>query len=686
MPRRNRYITTVLFALHFCVFSQQKQKALELIENIESKADTDEKLYLLDSLSRELSSLQGNHFEFYKKYYPKYTFQYIDLAKKLDSFDLAAFRTSKLTYHYLNLIGKPDSALTIINSVIRDSNKIKKRINLGHLYLKRAGANYQIDNLEKALVDYEKAQKIYNKTGDTIYEADAVYFNGQATERLGRFADALLKYQKSNRLYTKMKDTAYIAYTGLAISGIFSQLYLLDKSFDERQRIRTLLRKQKNMDYIALSELYINDARDYVKRQEYEKEEEAYLSALSLLRREENTTASTFRARAYVSDFYSKHDRVKLARKHLDTLELETNLINSPYDRIFYLKALSSYKMAQKDYDGAIPLLNEELAIFAKSNDLRGQVHIENRLYEAHKEIKRTDQAMAHLQRHILLKDSLYNMVRSNSVIYYQTLYEAEKRDNKIALQEANINILEAQGRTKKNLLIFGSIGLSLLFISLYLYRNRTLLIRNKKLQHSFLQELLQTQEKVSKRISKDLHDSVGQSLLLVKNNVIRNNDTKTAKVVDGVIDEVRQISRSLHPFTLEELGLTITLQSSIEMIDENYDIFVSAEIDNIDSVFDPEKEINIYRLVQESFNNILKHSNARSAEIKVINKENDVEIIIADNGVGFDIAQEKTAMSKIGLKTLNERSKFLRATFNILSEINEGTTLIFNIPKRVEA
>jgi signal transduction histidine kinase len=182
--------------------------------------------------------------------------------------------------------------------------------------------------------------------------------------------------------------------------------------------------------------------------------------------------------------------------------------------------------------------------------------------------------------------------------------------------------MLEAKDKAKKNLLIFGGIGLTLLFLLIYLYRNRIFLVRNKKLQQSFLQELLQTQERVGKRISKDLHDSVGQSLLLIKNRILQNKDTKTATVVDGVIDEVRAISRSLHPFKLEELGLTVTLQSSVEMIDENYDIFISAEIDNIDQVFDQEKEVNIYRLVQESFNNIIKHSKARSAEIKVINKE----------------------------------------------------------------
>ncbi|WP_271782827.1 sensor histidine kinase [Aquimarina algiphila] len=684
MFRSKIYTFTLVVVLHYCAFSQQKEVIVDLIDKVENATNKNEKLQLLDSLSGEIGKMHDKDFEFYKQNFSKYTLQYINLAKQLDSIDLAAFRTSKLTYHYLQVINKPDSALVIVNNILGDSNKIKNRINLGHLYVKKAGANYQIDDLEKAIIDYNNAEKVYHETKDTIYEADAVYFNGQATERLGRLSQAVIKYQTANTLYTAMKDTAYMAYSGLAISGIFSQLYLLEKSFEERKRIRALLNSQKNKDYRALSELSINDARDFVKTKEYKKEGEAYLKALELAQKGKLSVFDLFRIRAYVSGFYSKHDKTEIAQRYLDTLELTPELVKNPYDRMFYLKALGTLKKAQGKYNEAIPIFEEELEIFKKSNDLQSQVHIEKELYESNKGANNFSDAIIHLDRHLLLKDSLYNITRSNSVIYYQTLYETEKRDSKIAIQKANIDMLEAKDKAKKNLLIFGGIGLSLLFISIYLYRNRMLLVKNKKLQQSFLQELLQTQERVGKRISKDLHDSVGQSLLLIKNKVLQNKDQKTASIVDGVIDEVRAISRSLHPFKLEELGLTVTLQSSVEMIDENYDIFISAEIDNIDTVFDQEKEVNIYRLVQESFNNILKHSNARSAEIIVINKETDVEIIIKDNGKGFDVSKEKSSVSKIGLKTLSERSKFLKASFKILSEIDQGTTLIFNIPKHV--
>ncbi len=684
MFRRKMYIYIVIATLHLHAFSQEKEAIINLINKVENTIKSIEKLKLLDSLSQEISKIKSTDFEFYMDNYSKYSLQHIELAKKLDSFDLAAFKTSRLTYHYLTIIGKPDSALVIVNNIIDDSNKIKNKINLGHLYVKRAGANYQIDKLTKAVTDYTRAEKWYNITRDSIYEADAIYFGGQATERLGKLSKAVLKYQKANKLYTQLRDTAYIAYTGLAVSGIFSQLYLLEKSFEERQRIRILLNNQKNKDFRALSELSINDARDFVKKKEYKKEEEAYLNAHKLLKKTADNRGGMFRVRAYLSEFYSNQNEPEKAKKYLDTMEYDSDLIASPFDRIFYLKALSRLKVAEGKYKEAIPVLEEEINIFKKSNDIRGQVHLEKKLSEAYHKINKPSEAMVHLNKYILLKDSIYNLTRSNSVIYYQALYETEKRDNKIAIQKANIDVLEAKDKAKRNLIFFGGIGLCLLFFSLYLYRNRTLLLRNKKLQQSFLQELLQTQERVGKRISKDLHDSVGQSLLLIKNRVVQNEDAKTATIVDGVIDEVREISRSLHPFKLEEFGLTVTLQSSVEMIDENYDIFISAEIDNIDTIFDKEKEINIYRLVQESFNNILKHSNARSAEIIVVNKDQNVEILIKDNGKGFDVAKEKLSASKIGLKTLTERSKFLKANFKILSEINQGTTLIFNIPKHV--
>lgn len=663
-------------------FAQPSSSLIDLMQNTDKEKNTDKKLKLLDSLTFQIYKARFSDTDFYKKKYPKYCLEYITLAKGLDSFDLVAFKTTRLSNYYLQDFPQPDSALVILDTALKDSSLLRKKKNLALLYLKRGGVYYQTDDLQLAIDDYDRSAVLFHQSRDTIFEADAIYFSGVAKERQGKLTEALMKYQESQKLYIAEKDTAYIAFSGLAVAGMFSQLYLLDEAFKEREKIRNILNQQTQKDYSALSGLYIGDARSYRKKKMFDKEEASYLKALEGIKRGKRFLPDVFRIQAYLSEFYSVQNQIEKAKAYFDTIQKQRDLVNSPYERIFYLKAKKELLLAEEKYQEAIPIIEEEIGIFRKSKDIRGQVHLEKKLSEAFLGIKDYKNAMIHQERHLQLKDSIYNMARSNSVIYYQTLYETEKKEQEIALQKANIETLEAKSMARKRLMWFGGIGLSLLFGVLYLYRNRTLLLRNKKLQQSFLQELLQTQERVSKRISKDLHDSVGQSLLLVKNRVLQSKDEKTGAIVDGVIDEVREISRNLHPFKLEELGLTVTLQSSVDMIDENYDIFISAEIDDIDQVFDQEKEINIYRLVQESFNNILKHSNAKSAEIKVLNKANDIEIIIKDNGKGFDFHKERLETSKIGLKTLSERSKFLKANFKVLSEINKGTTLIFNIPK----
>ncbi len=676
------YILAV--TLHFHSFSQQKEGVQDLIYKVENTTEKTKRLYLLDSLSKEIGKMKSIDFEFYRKNYAKYTLQYIELAKKLDSIDLAAFKTSELTNHYLKIVGKPDSAKIIITTILQDSSKIKEKSNLGNLYASHGFVNFQIADLEKAITDFRKAEKILSKTLDTLSIAKVIYYTGHTHQRLGDLTNAILRYQKANELYVVLKDTTYMAFSKINISYIFSQLSLFDEAMRTRKEARNLLTNQKNPNNSALSQLSVMDYRDLVKQKKYDKAEASLLNALELAKKVSNFNSDMF-VRAYLSVFYSKYkNQPEMARKYIDTLDKDVDFRNGLDGKIVYLDVMAELEMARGRYKEAIPFLKQKREIFIKMNDVQSQLDVEECLYKSYKEIDNLSDANAHLEKYMLLKDSLYNLKRSNSVIYYQTLYETEKRDNKIAIQKANIDVLEAKDKAKRNLILFGGIGLSLLFVSLFLYRNRTLLLRNKKLQQSFLQELLQTQERVSKRISKDLHDGVGQSLLLVKNKVLQNKDDQTAKVVDEVIDEVRGISRSLHPFKLEELGLTATLKSSLETIDENYEIFISAEIDNIDTTFDQEREINIYRLVQESFTNILKHSNAKSAEITVTHKDQDIEIVIKDNGKGFDVSKEKMATSKIGLKTLAERSTFLKASFKILSEIDKGTTLIFNIPKHV--
>jgi signal transduction histidine kinase len=279
------------------------------------------------------------------------------------------------------------------------------------------------------------------------------------------------------------------------------------------------------------------------------------------------------------------------------------------------------------------------------------------------------------------MRDSLYYRRNANSLIYYQSRFDIQEKEKEFAKQNLDIRLLERDSKTFKNLMFFVSLATMLLFGIVLLYRNRQNLNSKKTLQEVFSQKLLVSQERERRRISKDLHDGIGQQLLLIKNKLILMGDQETKEMVDMTIDEIRNISQDLHPFALQELGITRAIEHTLQRIDENTTLFISSEIDNIDDLFSPEEEVNIYRIVQESLSNIIKHANAEASKVLVKKYKKNITISIKDNGVGFDFPEKYQDKKSLGLKTLLERTKFLKGQMKVISKKENGTLIEFKFP-----
>ena len=109
--------------------------------------------------------------------------------------------------------------------------------------------------------------------------------------------------------------------------------------------------------------------------------------------------------------------------------------------------------------------------------------------------------------------------------------------------------------------------------------------------------------------------------------------------------------------------------------------MFISAEIDNIDNLFDNNQEVNLYRIVQEALSNIVKHAKAEAGKVIIKKELNILRMTIKDNGAGFDFNDKVQSVSSLGLKTLLERTRFLNGQMKIQSKASKGTTLEFQIP-----
>jgi signal transduction histidine kinase/ligand-binding sensor domain-containing protein len=214
---------------------------------------------------------------------------------------------------------------------------------------------------------------------------------------------------------------------------------------------------------------------------------------------------------------------------------------------------------------------------------------------------------------------------------------------------------------------------------------------RARHAQEEFSRRLIDSQEQERKRIAAELHDGLGQNLLVIKNyalmglnaanggNPLREHLDEISEAASQSIAEVRQISHNLRPYQLERLGLTNTLETMLRQIANASDIGFTTAVEPIDGLFAPEDEISVYRIVQESLNNILKHSDAKEASVQIKRADGEIQITITDDGRGFTVEPASHAELQkrgLGLTGTAERVRILGGKLSIQSAPGQGTTL----------
>lgn len=167
-----------------------------------------------------------------------------------------------------------------------------------------------------------------------------------------------------------------------------------------------------------------------------------------------------------------------------------------------------------------------------------------------------------------------------------------------------------------------------------------------------------------------------------MKHSIIQKKSEQNEQLVNAAIEEMRTISRVLHPFQLEEVGLQKSIENLIQQLDENYDdTYIFGDIDNVDEDLTTAQKLNIFRIVQECLSNVIKHAQASSSKVDLIRKVDKIHLTIKDNGTGFDYREQYQNFKTLGLKTIHERVNYLKGTLNIDTAPNKGTTYSIAFP-----
>lgn len=608
----------------------------------------------------------------------QYSQDFIQQAQEMDRIEDAARMAMNLQRPLTNYGNDPFNAITIINSVLARKYRIQDSLLLGGLYLKRGRANTFID-LKKSIEDYTIAIESFSKS-DTLHVADAYLFRGQAHSNTGQFILAGEDFTTAYTLYENAGAYDYMMYAQEGIINMFSKNGFFEKAKEERDQ---LIAKMKSLGLNSyLADEYYNQALDYNRMGERELEYETLLQAqASFIEGSSNRVTLTGIHSMFIS-YYCDHAQLDEAKKHVDLLEaLREGFEGNQLAELHYLNGKAAYLKTIGEFKPAIELTRSRLRI-AEEIGLEEEILSANFLLsDIYYELEDFKKSIDFQQAGLKIKDAVYSKSAANAMAYYQTLYETEKKEKELVEKNTSISLLEKDNQYFRRIISVGSVTFLLAFGLIILYRNQRHLKSNKLLQERFSQELLLSQENERRRISKNLHDGIGQELLVIKNMLNNTRDENTKKLVNHTIEEVRSISRNLHPFHLQEMGITKTIEYTLNQIDENTDLFISAEIDDIDGLFSKENEIHIYRIIQESMSNILKHANAKAVKVTVKKIGHQVLISIRDNGIGFDYSEKYQDEKSLGLKTLRERTKVLNGQMRIISKKINGTVLEFKLP-----
>jgi len=652
-------------------FSQKEDAYFQKI--VDTTSNKELKLAALDSLIHDTNN-QKDLIVFAER-----TEQFVDLAIEMGEYEKAIEFTVRGFFNINIRLNQNDRALNLVEKVEPYLEKINDPYLEAGLYLKKGGGYFNGKSYKKAVENYTKAVETYENK-DSIYKADAIFFRGQAQFNLGNHLKAIEDYKTAGIYYENLGDITYALYTEAEIISIYGINGFTEKTIQEHLN---LIEKKKRLNHKkGLTVDYFNLAGNYKKINNREKQEEYLLKAAESEEENSQEFSSSTQVYAALAKFYSDSD-IQKAKEYLDkSKETLENSGKQTLTGLYYNQARAYYLFKTNKYEEALQLAKNNLKIFEENSDTDGLIKTNMLIYDIYKKKNDAKNALSYYQKYNQLQDSIYSVTKTNALSYYQTLYETEKQEKEIAQQQADLDILAEKNEAKRRLILFGGIGLLLAFIIFYLYRNKVQLKKKQAMQEKFSQQLLLSQEQERKRISKDLHDSLGQSLLLIKNKVSLKKDEQTQELVNNAIEEMRSISRVLHPFQLEDIGISKALENLINQLDESYqDIYIFGNIEDLQRELNTNKEINIFRIVQECLSNIIKHAKAKSAKIDLIVVDNHINLSIKDNGVGFDFSEKYNDFKSLGLKTIKERVKFLDGILKIDSEKGKGTTFNISFP-----
>lgn len=377
----------------------------------------------------------------------------------------------------------------------------------------------------------------------------------------------------------------------------------------------------------------------------------------------------------------------------------------SDYHRIGYLQGYANFLKDRKMYREAKPVYEDVMAQAGQSGQTDLLYAVLSDFHPMLEKMKDYRRAYEVAREHILLHDSIYNIQVEEKVREINVKYEIAEKER--ALQVSKLEL--AENTNQRNLLLGGLVLIGLLGTIVVLrqrYRiqlaeklhEREAELAEQKIErlhreqsYLALKSMVAGEDAERNRLAKELHDGLGGMLsnlkltLTNRNNCLDDmNCLETVKVVDKASMELRRIAQNLMPEALAKFGLIAALEDLCADLESCAKLQTSFQHYGLREPLPRSMALPLYRIVQESLNNVVKHSGATEVMVQLVREGNALHLTIEDNGIGFQ-CEQALENGGSGLKNLQSRVAFLNGSIEFDSEPGAGTAINIDIPVPIE-
>ena len=556
--------------------------------------------------------------------------------------------------------------------------------------------------------DYNTAIKYFQQAltaGESFnYEFEKVEFFSPLLNLyfyLGDYPNAMETISREMTFAEKMNDKRRIAHC----NNILGYIYFKQENFTESEKYYGLyIKNAKELnDSLLLSHAMGEISDVYTEEKKYKESIDNLFTTIRIceqLLAVPHPSDSNF-IRGWAPQYHSKtlyrlSKVYKMAGDLQKALQYSQQAIESTnqqsiikYDiASYYITAGDIYKDL-KEYKKAIDHLMYGLVISKEIRHRENTRDAAKYLSQTYALLHQYDSAFYYYQLFTGLRDSIVNNETKMKIAGIQGQYDVAKKDKEIVRQQQIRNIL------------IGSF-IFLLILLLLLYNRYRLKQKNKtqqeynRQQNELFNTIVSTQDQERKRIAQDIHDSLGSVLSAARlklSSLGENKDSldadqvekyqATLDLLDEASSELRNISHNIMPATLSKLGLVAALQNLIGKISSHPGMQISFTAHEFEGRIEETAEMSIYRIILELINNIVKHAAANKVTIQLIKYPAYINLVVEDNGRGFNYAKALEEKKGIGLGNILSRVEYLKGTIDIDSSPGKGTTVIIEIPYR---